>query len=229
MLRSLIFITIAVLLSSCAKPPHAELDATEYMVGRAYAMQAEEFAPTEYQAAKAALSDARKAMQETDYDDARDSLEFSLKHARRAVVLAEEGQARRAEEEIQHAREEEKARQLALKAQAEKPVAKKIKAPPAPKPVAKPKPKIIPVSSYNVGEGENLWTISAKPQVYNEGLLWPLLYQANRDQIKDPRQIFPGQTLGIRRDMAQEELEEARQRARESDIFPLSEATPPKQ
>lgn len=229
MLRSLILITITALLSSCAKPPHLELDATEYMVGRAYAMQAEEFAPTEYQAAKAALSDARKAIQETDYSDARDSLEFSLQHARRAVVLAEEGQTRRAEEETQRALEEEKARQMALKAQAEKPVTKTITPPPAPKPAAKPKPKITPASNYNVGEGENLWTISAKPQVYNEGLLWPLLYQANRDQIKDPRQIFPGQTLGIRRDMTQEELEEARQRARESDIFPLSEATPPKQ
>jgi hypothetical protein len=52
-------------------------------------------------------------------------------------------------------------------------------------------------------------------------MLWPLLYQANRDQIKDPRQIFPGQTLSVRRDMTEKELEEARQKARESDIFPV--------
>jgi hypothetical protein len=58
-------------------------------------------------------------------------------------------------------------------------------------------------------------------------LLWPLLYQANRDQIKDPRQIFPGQTLSIRRDMTEQELEEARQKARESDIFPVYETAPP--
>ena len=225
MLRCLIFFTIAAVLSSCAKPPRHELDAAEYMVGRAYAMQAMEFAPTEYQAAKTALADARKAMQDADYGDARDSLEFSLKHARRAVVLTEEHKAKRAEEEAQRALEEEKAKQIALtKSQAEKVEQKAKVSPPPPKPEPKPQPKVDPALSYNVGEGENLWTISARPEVYNEGLLWPLLYQANRDQIKDPRQIFPGQALNIRRDMTLQELDEARQKARESDIFPVPEA-----
>jgi len=230
MLRSLIVITIAVLLSSCAKPPHAELDAAEYMVGRAYAMQAMEFAPTEFQAAKTALSDARKSMQEKDYGDARDSLEFSLKHARRAVVLTKENQAKRAAEEAQIILQEEKARQVALaNAEAEKIVRQDQAPPPPPKPAPKPQSKVEPETSYNVGEGETLWTISAHPKVYNEGLLWPLLYQANRDQIKDPRQIFPGQALSIRRDMTEKELAEARQKARESDIFPVSETVSPKQ
>ncbi len=236
MLRSLIFITIAVLLSSCAKPPHAGLDAAEYMVGRAYAMQAMEFAPTEYQAAKTALADARKSMQEKDYGDASDSLEFSLKHARRAVVLTEEGQAKRAEDEAQRALEEEKTRQAALakaeaeaEAEAEEAARQTQATPPPPKPAPKPQLKVEPATSYSVGEGETLWTISAHPKVYNEGLLWPLLYQANRDQIKDPRQIFPGQSLSIRRDMTKDELEEARQKARESDIFPVSGTVPPKQ
>jgi len=230
MLRSLIFFTIAVLLSSCAKPPHAELDAAEYMVGRAFAMQAMEFAPTEYQAAKTALADARKSMQETDYGDASDSLEFSLKHARRAVVLTEEGKAKRVEEEAQRVIEEEQTRQAVLaKAEAKKTAQQAQKASPPPKPAPKPQPKVELASSYNVGEGETLWTISAHPEVYNDGLLWPLLYQANRDQIKDPRQIFPGQALSIRRDMTQDELEDARQKARESDIFPVSEPPSAKQ
>lgn len=232
MLRSLIFITIAVLLSSCAKPPHAELDAAEYMVGRAFAMQAMEFAPTEYQAAKTALADARKSMQEADYGDASDSLEFSLKHARRAVVLTEEGKAKRAEEEAQRVLEAERARQAALakaEAEAKEAAQQAQKTPPPPKPAPKPQPKVELASSYNVGEGETLWTISAHPEVYNDGLLWPLLYQANRDQIKDPRQIFPGQALSIRRDMTQDELEDARQKARESDIFPVPEPPAAKQ
>ncbi len=144
MLRSLIFLIIVVLLSSCAKPPYAELDAAEYMVGKAYALQAVKFAPTEYQAAKAALADARKAIEKTDYSDARDSLEFTLKHARRAAVLAEEGQARAAEEKAQRTLAEEKAQQLALQAaQAEEAAAKSKKTPPKPKskPAAKPKTK----------------------------------------------------------------------------------------
>ncbi len=230
MLRSLIVITIAVLLSSCAKPPHTELDAAEYMVGRAYAMQAKEFAPTEFQAAKTALSDARKSMQDKDYGDARDSLEFALRHARRAVVLTKENQTKRAEEEAQILLQEEKARQVALaNAEAEKTAQQDQVSPPPPKPAPKPQAKIEPETSYNVGEGETLWTISAHPKVYNEGLLWPLLYQANRDQIKDPRQIFPGQALSIRRDMTENELEDARQKARESDIFPVSDTVSPKQ
>ena len=104
MLRCLFFIITALLLSSCAKPPLQELNAAEYMVGRAYAKQAPEFAPAEYQAARTALNDARAAMQDSDYGDARDSLDFSLQHARRAVVLTEEAQARRLKEEKKQAR-----------------------------------------------------------------------------------------------------------------------------
>ena len=232
MLRCAIFLTAVIFLCSCAKPPHEEFRAAEYMVGKAYALQASEFAPAEYQAARTALTDAHRSMEETDYSDARDSIEFALKHARRAVVLSKELQAKRDEDEAQRALLEEQARQAAAaktlaaeaarQAQASKPTIK-------PKPKPKPKQKAKPATSYIVGDGENLWTISAQPQVYNEGLLWPLLYQANRDQIKDPRQIFPGQTLGIRRDMTKEELEEARQKARESDIFPVPETVPAKQ
>lgn len=191
-------------------------------------MQAMEFAPTEYLAAKTALADARKSLQKTDYGDARASLEFSLKHARRAVVLTEERKAKRAEEE-DRALKEEKARQVAVSEKIQvKEVASQPPPPPAP-PKPAPKPKTTPVSSYSVSEGETLWTISANPKVYNEGLLWPLLYQANRDQIKDPRQIFPGQILSIRRDMTEKDLEDARQRARESDIFPIPNTVSPTQ
>lgn len=231
MLRCLIFIILTLLLNACAKPPHQELAAAEYMVGRAYARQAAEFAPAEYMAARTALNDARLSMQESDYGDARDSLDFALQHARRAVVLAEEGRARRLQEEQERVRAEQEARQAATQKQQkqENPVVEKKQPAPHPKPVVKTKPKIVPVNDYTVGDGENLWTISAKPEVYNEGLLWPLLYQANRDQIKDPRQIFPGQSLSIRRDMTEADLKDARQKARESDIFPLPEDTATKQ
>ncbi len=232
MLRCAIFLITIILLSSCAKPPKEEFKAAEYMVGKAYAMQASEFAPTEYQAARTALTDASKAMQETDYSDARDSIEFALKHARRAVVLTEELQAKLAKDEAKRALEEEQAYQVAFAKALEEEAAQQAQtSPPPPKPKHKPKPKqkVKPATSYVVGDGENLWTISAQPKVYNEGLLWPLLYQANRDQIKDPRQIFPKQTLSIRRDMTQMEMEEARQKARESNIFPIPEAVTPKQ
>jgi len=192
-----------------------------------------DFAPVEYQAAHTALNDARRAMDKADYGDARDSIDYALQHARRAVSLAEEGKAKLEQEQAEQAILAEQARQAEpIKAQTEETEIKQqkqqpaAKPTPAPEPEPAPKPQIKLVDEYSVGEGETLWTISAQPQVYSEGLLWPLLYQANRDQIKDPRQIFPGQTLGIRRDMTSEELEEARQRARESDIFPVPGSTP---
>jgi len=40
-----------------------------------------------------------------------------------------------------------------------------------------------------------LWRISEK--VYNDASLWPLIYVANRDQIKNPDLIFPGQKFEI--------------------------------
>lgn len=241
MLRCLITLALVASLVSCAKPPHQELDVAEFMVNRARELQAMDFAPVEYQAARTALSDAHRAMDKADYGDARDSVEYALQHARRAVSLAEEGKARLEREEAEQAILAEQARQAERKkAQTEKtqikpetkqpavqPVVQPVVQPAAqPTPLPTPKPQIEMVDKYNVGEGETLWTISAQPQVYGEGLLWPLLYQANRDQIKDPRQIFPGQTLGIRRDMTSEEQEEARQRARESDIFPVPKTTP---
>ena len=40
-----------------------------------------------------------------------------------------------------------------------------------------------------------LWRISGK--VYNDASLWPIIYLANRDQIKNPDLIFPGQKFKI--------------------------------
>lgn len=223
-----ILLVAAALLGGCAKPPYQELDAVEYMVNYARALQAPDYAPTEFGAAEEALNDARASIKETNYKAARASLRFSMQHARRAAVITEELKTKQ-EEAARLAREAEAARQAeAQKIQAEALQVETTK-PQTPKPAQQRKPETPqPATTYRVGDGENLWIISAKPQVYNDGLLWPLLYQANRDQIKDPRQIFPGQMLHIRRDMTAEELEQARQKARESDIFPVPPHAPDK-
>ncbi len=46
-----------------------------------------------------------------------------------------------------------------------------------------------------VRPGESLWRIAAKAT--GDPTLWPLLYRANRDQIKDPSRIYPSQRLQI--------------------------------
>lgn len=68
-------------------------------------------------------------------------------------------------------------------------------------------------TSYTVRRGETLPQIAARPELYNDMALWPLIYRANRDQIRDPYQLWPGQTLKIPRNFSREEALEARRQA----------------
>ena len=53
------------------------------------------------------------------------------------------------------------------------------------------------VKNYEVVKGDCLWRIAKKPEHYGNGFAWPVIYQANRDQIKNPDLIFPKQTFKI--------------------------------
>jgi LysM repeat protein len=216
-------------LVGCAKPPQQQLEAAEYMVAKAYAADAETYAAAEYQAANAALQAGQAAIESRSYSSAEESLEFALQHARRAISLTIDTKEKlAAEQEAQRRIEAERAAAMEREAQ------KARKAEPAipfkkPKPTMAPTPPTPPATTYTVREGENLWIISNREVVYGDGFLWPLLYQANRDQIKDPQQIYPGQVLNIRRDLTEQEMEEARIKAKESDVFPIPDQFKPAQ
>lgn len=68
-------------------------------------------------------------------------------------------------------------------------------------------------TSYSVRRGETLPQIAARPEIYNEAGLWPLIYRANRDQVRDPYQLWPGQVLKIPRTYSRDEAAEARRQA----------------
>jgi nucleoid-associated protein YgaU len=71
--------------------------------------------------------------------------------------------------------------------------------------------KVKPLEiSHTVRRGETLPLISALPEVYGDSQLWPLLYRSNRDQIRDPKNLWPGQVLRIPRNSSREDLAEAR-------------------
>lgn len=74
-------------------------------------------------------------------------------------------------------------------------------------------------SLHTVKRGETLPLIAAQSDVYNDPSLWPLLYRANRDQIRDPKHIWPGQVLRIPRSLSREDLAEARRYAQEKPIY----------
>lgn len=51
--------------------------------------------------------------------------------------------------------------------------------------------------NYTVVKGDCLWNIAKKKEHYGNPLAWPTIYNANRDQIKDPDLIFPKQVFKI--------------------------------
>lgn len=63
------------------------------------------------------------------------------------------------------------------------------------------------METYTVVKGDTLWDISDKQ--YMNPFMWPLIYWANKDEIKDPDLIFPGQIFDINKDYYYSEKEEA--------------------
>jgi len=67
------------------------------------------------------------------------------------------------------------------------------------------------MSTYTVGtwsrDRDCLWNIAKKPKIYDNPFLWPKIWQDNRDQIKNPDIIHPGQKLKIppKADLTKEE------------------------
>ncbi len=64
---------------------------------------------------------------------------------------------------------------------------------PTPEPEPEPQPEPQPEGTYTVVRGDNLSKI-AKAQ-YGDSSKWTVIYEANKNIIKNPNQIWPGQTL----------------------------------
>ena len=50
---------------------------------------------------------------------------------------------------------------------------------------------------YSVVRGDHLWGIAKKKDHYSNGHAWPMIYNANRDQIKNPDLIYPAQVFKV--------------------------------
>lgn len=68
-------------------------------------------------------------------------------------------------------------------------------------------------TSYTVVKGNCLWWISEFKQVYNDPFMWPLIFKANRDKIKNANLIYPGQSFAIPRTFALDDVKAARVKA----------------
>jgi predicted S18 family serine protease len=70
------------------------------------------------------------------------------------------------------------------------------------------------MDTYTVERGDNLWDISGKSSIYGDSYQWPLIYKANRDQIKDADLIYPNQVLDIDRNASSDEIDAAIEHAK---------------
>ncbi len=78
---------------------------------------------------------------------------------------------------------------------------------------------------YIVQPGDSLWGIAARPAIYQDPSLWPILYRGNRDRLNDPDMIYPRQELAVPRGYSQDEAASARQRARKRGPWRLGDGT----
>ena len=53
---------------------------------------------------------------------------------------------------------------------------------------------------YKVQKGDTLQKISSQPEIYGTSKKWMKIYEANKDKLKSPDKIRPGQELKIPRD-----------------------------
>jgi len=62
------------------------------------------------------------------------------------------------------------------------------------KPKKKAKPRFI---TYKVKKGDTLSSIAARSDIYGDAGKWNRIYEANKDKIKKPSRVYPGQVLRI--------------------------------
>jgi len=63
--------------------------------------------------------------------------------------------------------------------------------------------------SYVVRDNESMWHVAGQPEVYGNSYLWPLVWQANRDKVKKPGQLYKGLRLVIPAHPTAEEVSQA--------------------
>lgn len=169
----------------------------------AHTVGAHEHAPEMFGNAQHLLSRAESDMHNGNYEKAQRDAVAALEAARQAAAIAQAKQ-----ETVEPVK----------MAAAEAEVIVEL----TPEPTA---PQIIPEpampSHYVVETKDSLWGIAAKPSVYGDARLWPLLLKANAGVIKSPDVIKPGITLQIERAPSAAEIETALEYSRRRGNAPL--------
>jgi len=162
----------------------AAMKKAEEAIAIAQKARADEYAKDQLEAAKALHKDAKEKF-ESDECSYLEVAEIADKAAAKAgeAKMAAEAEIKRIEEQR---RAEEEARRRAEEE------------------ALRARPR-----SWVVQKGECLWKIAEYEKIYSDPFQWPLIYRANKDQIKDPDLIYPDQEFAIPRDVPAEEVADA--------------------
>lgn len=225
-----LFALLIAILTTCslggcaaAKPPrfHGEAIATLEWVKEA---GGDTLLPAEYASVREALQKGESYLLLDEPEEAERYFHLTLlKGALLEQMVSREKErqkeaARLAEEQRKAAELERRAQEEAArlaKAKAEALALARKEAAEAERKKVKPQKELVLVSRYTVKRGESLPLVASHPEVYGDRSLWPLIYRANRDQISDPRHIWPGQVLRIPRSVGRDDIAEARRYSQE--------------
>jgi len=157
---------------------------------------ADSFYQMAFQKAELLQSELRRIRQRKDDEERQRIAEIAAK-AEEEQLMLEAAQAELLLREQERIQAEAEAR---IKAETKLQRTRKEQSQPAP-------------TSYTVRRGETLPQISGRTEIYNNSNLWPIIYRANRDQIRDPKRLWPGQVLTIPRHFNLNEVEDVRRYA----------------
>ena len=76
---------------------------------------------------------------------------------------------------------------------------------------------------YTLVKGDCLWNIAKKKEHYSNGFAWPIIYNANREQINNPDLIYPKQIFTIP-NLTQDEIVKYDKIKRDYKPSPLNQA-----
>ena len=216
-------LTLCTLVAACASQPPVYHDRAFATLERVRKAGGESLRPAEFGSVRQSFEKGEQLLKEDEQEDAEDYFQLTLMKGEllekaildekaRQMLVAQRAEEVKRVERLRLAREEAQ-RRASVKVEAQ---AVKESGEVGRKKVVKPAAKEHQlVSSYTVRRGESLPFIASQPEVYGDRNLWPLIYRANRDQISDPRHIWPGQVLQIPRNVGRDDLAEAKRYAQE--------------
>jgi len=218
----LIALLLILTAAACATQPPQYRDEAIATLERLKLEGGERLRPAEYASAYQAFLKGDSLILSEEYREADRYFEMTLlkgellERAVQQETERQQAEARRLAEEKRKAELELRAKNEAERlARARAEAAARKEAVEVERRKAKPQKEPPQVNSYTVKRGESLPLIASHPQVFGDSALWPLIYRANRAQIRDPRHLWPGQVLRIPRNLGRDDMAEARRYAQE--------------